>query len=518
MTKRICTHHDGRVLTRLLIAVAAVMALIPTLALAAKVGPVPELPDLTFPFIGSRAAIWIAIQFHILFASFILGVPLFVIIAEAMYMKTGTYRFERLAKEVTKVTAFAYSLTALSGGGFAFLLFALYPKFAYYIFFKFDLIWIIFYPFLFTVETVLMYSYYYSWNQLTGRNKKWHLLLGIILNIVGITTLFALDAPTSYMNTPPRGIANPTLWENMYNFTWMPLNFHRLVGNMTFGGYMVGIISAFMYLFSKKQEDREYYDWQGYIGNLIGVGAMIPLPIMGYIYAYEFYMYDASIGMYMMSDRLSMFFEAQAVLVGFLFLTSNYYMWLSMKRITGADRFASWMKVNYVLIFFGAMIWFLPRHYFGTMLPEPGMDITGTELPSNLGYLALMKAKNLAAVIICGCTFANFFMYMRAVKTGQVAWGKIDPTAQYLLIFLGFSDIWLMNLMGALRSLARKGNHVYMQVKDVSLESYTPTLKYAGIMTTEITLGFFLLFMFIIWLSLHVNIGEPKKEASAHHE
>ncbi|MBI4828518.1 MAG: hypothetical protein HY804_06870, partial [Nitrospinae bacterium] len=122
------------------------------------------------------------------------------------------------------------------------------------------------------------------------------------------------------------------------------------------------------------------------------------------------------------------------------------------------------------------------------------------------------------AVIVCGRTFANFFMYMRAVKTGQVAWGKIDPTAQYVLIFLGFSDIWLMNLMGALRSLARKSNHVYMQVKDVSLESYTPTLKYAGIMTTEITLGFFLLFMFIIWLSLHVNIGEPKKEASAHHE
>lgn len=490
-----------------LIISTSLVLLIPALAAAARVAPVPDLPDIQFPYIGNRAAIWIAAQTHILFASFILGVPLFVVISEAMYMKTGEYKYDRLAHEVIKVTAFCYSLTALSGGTFAFFMFGLYPKFAYFMIYKFDLIWLIFYPVLFTIETILMYIYYYSWDQMTGNKKKWHLFIGISLNIVGIATLFALNAPTSYMNTPPRGIEDPTLWQNVYNFTWMPLNFHRLIGNLTFGGYMVCIISAYMYLFADNQKDREFYDWQGYIGNLIGVGAMIPLPILGYIYAYEFYMYDASAGMYMMSDRLSMFFETQAVLVGCLFLASNYYMWLSMKRITGAERFESWMKVNYVLIFFGAMIWFLPRHYFATMLPEPGVDITGTELPSNLGYLALMKAKNFAAVIICLCTFVNYLLYTRSVRTGSVAWGKIDPTAQYVLIFLGFSDIWLMNLMGALRSLTRKGNHVYMQVKDMSPEAFTPTLEYTGILTTQITLGFFLIFSFIIWLTLKVNIG-----------
>jgi hypothetical protein len=124
-----------------------------------------------------------------------------------------------------------------------------------------------------------------------------------------------------------------------------------------------------------------------------------------------------------------------------------------------------------------------------------------------------MKAKNLAAVIICLCTLINFLLYTRAAKTGKVGWGKIDPAAQYVLIFLGFSDIWLMNLMGAFRELARKSNHVYLQVKDTSPEAFTPTLKYTGVLTTQITLLFFLIFSFIIWLSL--SVGAEKKEPAA---
>jgi cytochrome bd-type quinol oxidase subunit 1 len=498
----------GKIILVAALAALAAAILLPDWAMAQKVPPVPDnLPPVAFPYLGSRAAIWFIAQIHILFASFILGVPIFVIISEALYLLKGDYRYERLAHEVTKVMAFGYSLAALTGGTFALLLFGLYPKFATFMFSKFSLIWLIIYPALFITETILMYTYYFSWNALGGRKKKWHLLIGLALNIVGIATLFVMDGPASYMNTPPRGIENPGLWDNMYNFTWIPLNLHRLVGNVTYGGYMVCVISAYMYFFSESAKDKEYYDWQGYIGNLIGVSAMIPLPVMGYIYSYEFYMYDASLGMYMMSDRLSMFFEAQAIMVGFLFVVSNYYMWISMKRIEGAARYESGMKVNYVLIFFGAAIWFLPRHYFATMVPEPGVIVAGTELPSHLGYLALMKAKNMAAVIICLCTFVNYWLYTRAMKYGEVAWGKVDPMAQYSLLFLGFADIWLMNLMGAVRELVRKSNHVYMQVKDTSPESFTPTIFYSGILTTLVTLTFFLIFSFIIWLSLKVNVA-----------
>ena len=54
---------------------------------------------------------------------------------------------------------------------------------------------------------------------------------------------------------------------------------------------------------------------------------------MGYLLAYELCDYDASICPYMMADQLSMFFEMQGAMVGLIFLASNYYIWLSMKRI-----------------------------------------------------------------------------------------------------------------------------------------------------------------------------------------
>ena len=40
----------------------------------------------------------------------------------------------------------------------------------------------------------------------------------------------------------------------------------------------------------------------------------------------------------MMADQLSMFFEMQGAMVGLIFLASNYYIWLSMKRVEGVER------------------------------------------------------------------------------------------------------------------------------------------------------------------------------------
>src|SRR5438093_10470484 len=37
-----------------------------------------------FPVIGSRAAIWIAAEIHLMFAAFVLGVPIFAVVAEAI--------------------------------------------------------------------------------------------------------------------------------------------------------------------------------------------------------------------------------------------------------------------------------------------------------------------------------------------------------------------------------------------------------------------------------------------------
>lgn len=425
---------------------------------------------------------------------------------------------ERLAHECMKVVAVCYSFTALSGGFFLLLLVAYYPSFISWLIRGFNDLTTVWYPIVFVIETMFMYLYYYMWDPMnnTGR-KATHLVLGILLNIAGITLLVLMDAPAAFMLTPTKMAGSlkeiaafgESAW--IHNFTWWPLNFHRLVGNLTYGGFVVAFIGALMFLWSDKEEDRAYYDWQGYIGNALGLGFMLPLPIMGYIYAKEVYMYDAAIGMYIMSDRLSMFMLMQGLLIGFLFIGANYYMWISVKRVEGHEKYLTPMKVGFVLLFICSAIWYSPRHFFATMMLEPGMLPAGmtkeaylaaTELPGPLSIFALMQAKNTAATFMVLISLCNYIIYRIACTKGKIVYGKVNPLSQYILVFLVFSDIWLMTLMGAIRELARKNFHVYKVLKDLTVDAYTPTLNHAAKITTVTVWIFFILITGIVWMQL----------------
>ncbi|MZH14172.1 MAG: hypothetical protein F3742_05305 [Nitrospinae bacterium] len=437
------------------------------------------------------------------------------ILSNGIMFAKSDYKFERLSHEITKVIGICYSFTALSGGLFLFVMLVAYKDFITYLIQSFPTLFMVAYPTLFILETVVMYIYVYSWDPLNKANKKGrHIVTGVILNILGLSLLVALDGPTTFMQTPPKPldeILNISEWAKITNAGWMPLNYHRLVGNGTFGGYMVCIIGAYMYLWSNKKEEREYYDWVGYIGNLIGVAIMIPLPAMGYIFVREIYQYDATIGMYIMSDRESMFMLVQGLLVGTMFSASNIYMWVSMKRIENAERFFPAMKFGFILIVIAATIWFTPRRFFATMLPEPGMN-PDMVLPDNLAFLALMVSKNTAAFCLVTVTFINYIFYTIATKTGKVAYGKINPLGPYVLIFLGFADIWLMSWMGTIRSLSRMNWHIYKVYKDVTPEKFAPSLAESGFHVTTVVWTFFILMTAIIWIG--IKYPKTKKKES----
>ena len=92
-------------------------------------GQVPPAPPAEFPYTGNRTGVWIVAQLHILFAAFILGAPIFAVVSEWLGYKNQDPKYDRLAKEVTKVTVILYSMTALTGGLFIFVLLATYPDF-----------------------------------------------------------------------------------------------------------------------------------------------------------------------------------------------------------------------------------------------------------------------------------------------------------------------------------------------------------------------------------------------------
>ena len=427
-------------------------------------------------------------------------------LSTAIMFAEADYKFERLAHEITKVIGFCYSFTALTGGLFLFIMMVAYKDFISYLVTAYPILFMIGYPTLFILETIVLYIYVYSWDPLNKSNKKGrHIVLGVILNILGLSLLCALDGPATFMQTPPKPydalFTTMTEWDRIATMTWMPLNYHRLVGNGTFGGFMVGVISAYMYLWSKDPKEKEYYDWVGYMGNFIGVLFMIPLPAMGYIFVREIYQYDATIGMYIMSDRESMFMLVQGLLIGTMFTASNIYMWVSMKRIENAHRFFPAMKLGFVLIVIAATIWFTPRRFFATMMPEPGMN-DAMVLPDNLAFLALMVSKNTAAFALVTVTLINYIFYTISTRTGKIGWGKINPLGPYILIFMGFTDIWLMSWMGTIRELSRMNWHIYKVFKDVTPEKYAPTLAESGVFVTCVVWTFFIVMTLIIWLGI----------------
>ena len=549
-----------------------------------------QLPDPKvheFPYAGNRAAVWVVAQMHILFAAFILGAPIFVVISEILGWRNKDARYERLAKEVTKVTVILYSMTALTGGLFIFVLLATYPQFTAWLINHFFAVFAVIYPLLFIAETIILYLYWYTWDALQGPKKLRHIAIGVLLNVIGLTTLIVIDGPTAFMNTPAKlaegGMdlrtfieTTATLWDKMNNYSWWPLNIHRTVGNVVFGGFITGLIAAYMYLMAKNDEERAFYDWFGFVGNLIGVGALLALPFAGYLLAYELCDYDASICPYMMADQLSMFFEMQGAMVGLIFLASNYYIWLSMKRIEGIERirmslatlllmvsvpvvfmlvwtkwpvpdlmalvvpagyvavwlligkFIPWtvssqtmVKVAFLMVIIGNAIWMTPHAFVATqaLAPDDGSlslphgEVSLRFVTVSWDMLALMPAKNAAAFTLVFVTIINYILYNRALRRGRIIWGKIDFAAQFVLVFLAFSAIWTMGLMGAVRELTRKYFHVFNLQYDFTPESFTPTLAYSSWVITGVTLTFYIVVSFAIVLTLRT--GKDKAHAAA---
>jgi hypothetical protein len=257
-----------------------------------------------------------------------------------------------------------------------------------------------------------------------------------------------------------------------------------------------------------------------------------------------------------MADQLSMFFEMQGAMIGLIFLASNYYIWLSLKRIEGVEQIRmsgfvalavlvmpavmgiAWkmfpppewrsliflaalvfvpmalgrlpglknftvsaftmIKIGFLMIVVADAIWMTPHGF----VPTQGLATHELELPEWAQELALMPAKNAAAFTLVFLTIVNYIMYNRAIKRGTIIWGKIDFASQFVLIFLAFSAIWTMGLMGTVRSLTRKYYHVYNLVPDFTAEAFTPTLAYSAWWITGVTIVFYAVVSFAILVTL----------------
>jgi len=398
----------------------------------AQAAPYVEAEYRKFPVVGSRVAIWAVAQLHLLFAAFVLAVPIFAFIIEAIGYKTKDLRYDRLAHEFAKLLSVSFSLTATFGAFLTFMLIILYPKFTNYLMSVFSPTFLP-YVLLFFAEAFFLYTYYYGWGKF---HPLVHLGLGLGLNIVGTAIMFIANSWLTFMMSP-KGVSSAgaviSLSDAIQNYTWMPINVHRVIANVAFGGSVAAAYAAFKFLQAKTDEERAHYDWMGYIGNFIAIISFLPLPFAGYWLAKEIYAYSQTLGLTMMGGAFSWLFIIQAVLIGNLFLAANYYLWLAMGRVEGAQplqKFIKYLLISIVLCF---MVWATPRSIIATVSEVRAMG--GSAHPI-LGFLGVMSAKNTAVNILILTTFMSFLLYRRTGKIATVAWAKMGHAAQ-LTIFAG---------------------------------------------------------------------------------
>ena len=400
------------------------------------------------PFIGSRNLIWIVAQIHLLFAGFVLGVPIFAFVCEVIGVRTGDERYDRLAKEFTKLLTASYATTALFGGILLFLLIGLYPKF-------FALMTDIFFPtyliygILFLLETPTLYLYWYGWDAMKKR-KGLHLTLGLLLNVFGFLIMIVANSWATFQASPVVLAADMGMWERAFaavqNPTWWPVNIHRFIANIVLGGFICGAYAGIRYLGARSQEERVHYDWMGYIGNFIGVFGVLPLPFAGYWLMREIYQYNQQMGITLMGGFLSWLFILQAILIGVLFLGANYYFWTGLvSRIAGGIQYRKYMLIMLTTLMICLGVWMTPHSLVASL--EEARKMGGTHHPL-LGVFGVMSAKMTVVNIMILVTFISFLLYWRAGKEATVRWARVATGFQVIVFTLAIVGVVVLGVWG----------------------------------------------------------------------
>jgi len=440
------------------VALLTLLSALPALAQEAAKDPAYR----AFPLIGSRLAVWAVAQLHLNFAAFILGVPIFAVIIEIIGWRTRDAQYDWLSHELVKLTFAAFSTTALLGALLLFLFIGYYPKFWTYmtsIFFPTYGV----YAGLFFAETFTVYIWYYGWDWLSGSRKWIHVSLGVLSNLFGTAILLVANSWVTFMMSPAgiddSGALKGSVWAAINNFTWMPINIHRLIANIVFGGTICAAYAAFRFLGAKTDEERARYDWMGYIGNFVALSAFIVLPFAGYYLGREIYAFNQTMGITMMGGFMSWLWIIQAILIGVLFMGSNYYLWLGMERIPGSERYRRYVPMLIGILAFGFMVWATPRSMVITL--DEARAMGGTHHPL-LGFLGVMSAKNTAVNMMILTTFLSFILYRRANKVSTRPWVGMGMAIQWAALGVAAAIVIFFGVYGYfVESLVRIGFSVY---------------------------------------------------------
>jgi len=424
--------------------------------------PAPELDESdynNYEFAPSRMLLWVANQQHLYFGSFVLAVPIFCMLIEFIGIRSKeedpvmSAKYDRLAHDLMKVSLTAYSWTAILGGVLLFTFITLFPGFFKYMAGIFRPVMHV-YALMFLAESGVLYVYYYGWDKMSSDPfLKWvHCSLSVLLNLIGTILMYLANSWATFMQAPggidSEGRFLGNIWHVIHSTLWNPVGVHRILGNIVFGGGIVGAYAAYHYLTAKTEEERAHYDWVCYVAMFIAIFGLIPLPFAGYWLMKEVYAFRQQMGITLMGGIMAWLFIIQAVMIGLLFFGANSYLHNGMSRVKGSHRYMKYCKYMILLLICCFTMWMTPHTI--VMTPAELKAMGGAQHPV-VGHFGVMSAKNTAVNLMITTTILCFLLYQKANKKITVPWATVGNCwiaaifvgAALNIIFLGVYGYFL---------------------------------------------------------------------------
>ncbi|HKO32084.1 MAG TPA: cytochrome ubiquinol oxidase subunit I [Nitrospiraceae bacterium] len=418
--------------------------------------PAPSPQETVYSHIGSfdsRLVVWFITQLHTYFGGFVLALPIFCMLLEFLGLSTKkpalALRYDGLARDLAKVALLALSVTAVLGTVMLGIFLYFYPSFTRYMGGTFKSFMPV-YAIVFVGTSLLLVVYYYSWNRMAEPALKWgHASIGLLANIFGTALLLLANAWSAFMMAPAgvdtqgRFLGNG--WHLLHSALWNPLNVHRFLADIMSGGAVVLAYACYRFFTSKTDQSRAYFDWVGHIFLFVMVCALLPMPFAGYWLMRSVYAFSQGMGMTMMGGLLTWLFVVQALLIGVLFLGINFYMWQSMARLRGGERYQPYYQMLLSVFMLALLIWLTPHTVFMSAGEVKAMGGASHPVVGNYG---VMSAKNGAINIMILVTTMSFLYYRRANRTMVVSWVTKGNILIGSLFLLGAVNIIWLSVYG----------------------------------------------------------------------
>ena len=174
---------------------------------------------------AARAQMEVSLGFHMIFAALGIGMPLMLLIAEALWLRTGREHYRALARQWAKATALTFAVGAVSGTALSFELGLLWPNFMRVagptIGSAFTLE-----GFAFFIEAIFLGLYLYGWDRLSRRA---HFLTGIPIALSGLASGILVVAVNAWMQFPaldPQGQPRMDPLAPFASPAWLHMSLH----------------------------------------------------------------------------------------------------------------------------------------------------------------------------------------------------------------------------------------------------------------------------------------------------